>query len=120
MQSTLENEMPQAFAARRNTPSTSKLLPPITPPQSPPLAALIDECLDQPEDIGIPDNYVQHTLRTVPPLPPITLKSVLAEVEWISFLALTIPPIIGTYGAFTTTLQWKTALFAVFWYFVTG
>lgn len=94
---------------------------PLTPPQSPPPEKrTIDERSAEPADQHIPDNYVQHTLASVPPLPPIQFKHILKEVQWISFLALTITPMLSIYGAFTTTLKWQTFLFSVFWYFVTG
>ncbi|KAF8321746.1 delta9-fatty acid desaturase [Clavulina sp. PMI_390] len=89
---------------------------PLTPPQSPPPG----ERTYEPEDLHIPDNYVQHTLATVPPLPPIQLKNILQEIEWISVLALTVTPTVAIWGAFTTPLLAKTAALSVFWYFVTG
>jgi stearoyl-CoA desaturase (delta-9 desaturase) len=42
------------------------------------------------------------------------------ELNYISCTMLTVTPLIALYGVFTTTLQTKTALFAVFYYFVTG
>lgn len=120
MSTSLERDVPPQAFSRRKTPPVNELSPPITPPQSPPPAARIDERYEEPADIDIPDNYVQHTLKTVPALPPITLKNVFSEIEWISFLAVTVTPAVGIYGMFTTHLQWKTGLFAVFWYFVTG
>lgn len=89
---------------------------PLTPPQSPPPG----ERSSEPADLHIPDNYVQHTLTTVPPLPPIQFKNILNELQWISVLAITITPTIAIWGAMHTTLKWQTAVFAVFWYFVTG
>ena len=91
---------------------------PLTPPQSPPPAT--HSTLDEPSDLHIPDNYVQHTLATVPALPPVQLKNILGEIQWVSFFALTLTPLFALYGAFTTKLHWQTALFSVFWYFVTG
>lgn len=91
---------------------------PITPPQSPPPAKHLET--EEPSDLHIPDNYVQHTLATVPPLPPVKFKDILSELQWVSCLALTVTPALAIYGAFTTQLKWQTALFSVFWYFVTG
>ncbi len=69
----------------------------------------------------IPENYVQHTLLTTKPLPPITSLSVLLrEVQWISFFALTLIPIASVYGAMTTTLRLPTFLLAFAYYFYTG
>ncbi|KAK0490960.1 delta9-fatty acid desaturase [Armillaria novae-zelandiae] len=69
----------------------------------------------------IPENYVQRTLLTTKPLPPITSLSVLLrEVQWISFFALTLIPIASIYGAMTTTLRLPTFLFAFAYYFYTG
>ncbi|KAF8321747.1 hypothetical protein DL93DRAFT_2093707 [Clavulina sp. PMI_390] len=89
---------------------------PLTPPQSPPPA----ERSSEPADLHIPDNYVQHTLATVPPLPPIQFKNILKEIQWISVLAITVTPSLAIWGAVTTPLSTKTAAFSVFWYFVTG
>ena len=49
-------------------------------------------------DDNIPPNYVQHTLTTVKPLPPIQWKNILNEINWVSFLALTVVPILAIYG----------------------
>lgn len=75
---------------------------------------------EQPSDLNIPDNYVQHTLKTTKPLPPVTWANLLQNINWISFTLLTATPLIGAWGALTTELRWETAAFAVFWYFVTG
>lgn len=89
---------------------------PLTPPQSPPP----NERSLEPSDLHIPDNYVQHTLTTVPPLPPVQWKDFASELEWISVLALTLPPALSIYALAYVPIGWKTAAFAVFWYFVTG
>lgn len=54
------------------------------------------------------------------PLPPITWSNLLSEIQWISFGAITLIPIITIYGALTVPLQTKTAIFAVLYYFFTG
>ena len=92
---------------------------PLTPPQSPPPEKRTQDERSA-EAVDIPDNYVQHTLAAVPPLPPIRLKNLLNEVQWISLFALTMTPLLSIYGGFTTTLKWQTFVFSVFWYFVTG
>ncbi|KAG8733430.1 hypothetical protein FRC11_006317 [Ceratobasidium sp. 423] len=73
-----------------------------------------------PADLNIPDNYVQHTLETTKPLPPVTLKNWWKELNYLNCVLVGVTPLIALYGAFTTKLQWQTALFSVFWYFVTG
>ncbi|TRM59538.1 hypothetical protein BD626DRAFT_550141 [Schizophyllum amplum] len=75
---------------------------------------------DEPSDLNIPDNYVQHTLKTVKALPPVTWSNLLQNLNWISLGLLTATPLIGIWGMFTTPLRWETAVFSVFWYFVTG
>jgi len=77
---------------------------------------------DQPaaSAVSIPDNYVQHTLATTKPLPPITLHNWWRELNYKNCAVVVGTPLIALYGGFTTSLQWKTFLFAVFWYFITG
>ncbi|KAJ3484768.1 hypothetical protein NLJ89_g11957 [Agrocybe chaxingu] len=73
-----------------------------------------------PVDINIPDNYVEHTLKTTKPLPPFEWKNWRNEFQWLSFAILTGTPIIGLIGAYYTRLRWETFAFSVFYYFVTG
>ncbi|KZO98577.1 delta9-fatty acid desaturase [Calocera viscosa TUFC12733] len=73
-----------------------------------------------PSDVNIPDNYVEHTLATTKELPPITLNNWWKELNYVSTIVLTVTPCLAIYGIFTTKLVWQTALFSVFWYFVTG
>lgn len=89
---------------------------PLTPPQSPPPTLL------QPleSDLHVPDNYVQHTLQTVPALPPVTLENFYYEVEWLNVFVFTSLPAISIWGACTVSLRWQTAALSVFWYFLTG
>lgn len=65
-------------------------------------------------------NYVRRTLAKEKPLPPITWRNVHKNINWISFLALTVVPVLACYGAATTPLRWQTALWAVIYYFYTG
>ncbi|KAK0232919.1 delta 9-fatty acid desaturase protein [Armillaria fumosa] len=74
---------------------------------------------DVPIDINIPDNYVQHTLTTTKPLPPIALSNILNEINWLSFTILTSTPIMGVIGACYTRLRWETAIWAIAYYFIT-
>jgi stearoyl-CoA desaturase (Delta-9 desaturase) len=73
-----------------------------------------------PADLNLPDNYVDYTLKNTKPLPPITWNNLWKNVNYLSLAILTITPSIALYGAFTTKLRWETAVFAVFYYFVTG
>ncbi|KAM0753685.1 putative stearoyl-CoA 9-desaturase [Meredithblackwellia eburnea MCA 4105] len=66
------------------------------------------------------DNYVRKVLAKERPLPPITLKNWYKEINVISTLALTIVPALAFYGALTTKVQLKTAIWAVVYYFYTG
>lgn len=62
-------------------------------------------------------NYVRRTLAKEKPLPPITLKNVHKNINWISFIVLTVVPSLALYGAFTTKLTWQTAVWSVVYYF---
>ncbi|CAE6376344.1 unnamed protein product [Rhizoctonia solani] len=73
-----------------------------------------------PLDMDIPDNYVQHTLLTTKPLPPVTIHNWWKELNYLSCFFIFITPLVALYGGLTTSLQSNTALFALFWYFVTG
>ncbi|KAF8755451.1 Acyl-CoA desaturase [Rhizoctonia solani] len=73
-----------------------------------------------PSDMNIPDNYVQHTLLTTKSLPPVTIHNWWKELNYISCFFIFVTPLVAVYGAVTTSLQSKTAWFALFWYFVTG
>ncbi|KAI0053187.1 delta9-fatty acid desaturase [Auriscalpium vulgare] len=89
--------------------------PPAVKPFNPPLTK--DE---QPADIDIPDNYVAYTLKKEKALPPIGWHNWYQELNYLSFAILTVTPTIAAIGAYTTKLRWETAVFAVFYYFVTG
>lgn len=75
---------------------------------------------EQPADIDIPDNYVAYTLRKERELPPLTWSNFYTRFNYVSLIALTATPAIAIYGICTTKLRWETALFAIFYYFVTG
>lgn len=64
------------------------------------------------ENFVVPDNYVQRTVENMKWLPPVTWRNLLQNIQWISFLALTIPPALAIYGLFTTPWQTKTAIWA--------
>ncbi|KAI0089479.1 delta 9-fatty acid desaturase [Irpex rosettiformis] len=73
-----------------------------------------------PIDIDIPDNYVSWTLRNSKAAPPITLGNLLQNIQWVSFIVLTLTPSLALYGALTVKLQWQTAVWSVIYYFITG
>lgn len=66
------------------------------------------------------DNYVDYTLRTTKPLPPITLSTLHKELNYLSCAVLTITPLAGIIGACYVNLQWKTAVWAFVYYLMTG
>jgi stearoyl-CoA desaturase (delta-9 desaturase) len=63
-----------------------------------------------PSDADIPDNYVSATIAKQKYLPPVTWSNLLSNIQWISFLAITVTPSVAIYGMFTTGFNWKTAL----------
>ena len=79
---------------------------------------LVDESV--PVDLNIPDNYVQHTLKTTKPLPPVTWSNWTSELDYLNVAILTLTPFVGLVGAYFTKLRWETCLFAIFYYYVTG
>ena len=88
------------------------------PPVNAPVPKLKSE--DQPADLHVPDNYVEHTLRTQKARPDITWSNVLQELNYLSLSIVTITPALAIYGAFTTELNRKTAIWSVIYYFITG
>lgn len=77
------------------------------------------ETSTEPSD-NVPDNYVQHTLRTQKALPPFRWNIWWKEINWLNFAILIITPIIGFIGMYFTHLQLKTFIFAVIYYYITG
>jgi len=75
---------------------------------------------DTPSDLNIPDNYVAQTLQNTKPLPSITLRNLHKELNYLTCALLLLNPILGLVGASRTSLQWKTAVWAVIYYFITG
>ncbi|KII91173.1 hypothetical protein PLICRDRAFT_37880, partial [Plicaturopsis crispa FD-325 SS-3] len=75
---------------------------------------------EKPADQDIPDNYVSYTLKNQKPLPPLNWSNWYTELNWLNVVILCVTPIIGIVGAYHTKLRWQTALFSVFYYFVTG
>ncbi|KII92775.1 hypothetical protein PLICRDRAFT_155591 [Plicaturopsis crispa FD-325 SS-3] len=83
-----------------------------------PTASVATETL--PGDLDVPDNYVAYTLKTQKALPPVTWANWYRELHMVHTVLFTSTPIIGVVGAYYTKLRWETALFAVFYYYVTG
>ncbi|KAK1223257.1 stearoyl-CoA 9-desaturase [Marasmius sp. AFHP31] len=75
---------------------------------------------EEPADLHIPDNYVEHILTTTKPLPPVKWSNILSEIQWISFAAIFVPPIIGLIGAQRVGLRWETFLWSAVYYLWTG
>lgn len=65
---------------------------------------------DTPSDLYIPDNYVSDTIAKTKYLPPVTWRNLIYNIQWISFLAITITPSIAIYGMFTTNFNRNTAI----------
>lgn len=67
-----------------------------------------------PESDGfqVPENYVTRTVENMKMLPPVTLSNLHQNIQWISFLALTIPPSMAIYGLCTQTMQLKTFIWS--------
>lgn len=65
-----------------------------------------------PSDANIPDNYVSHTIEKQKYLPPVTWKNLIWNIQWISFLALTITPALTIYGVATVPWNTKTAIWS--------
>jgi len=63
-----------------------------------------------PSDADIPDNYVTATIQKQKYLPPVTWSNLIYNIQWISFLAITVTPSIAIYGMFTTGFNMKTAI----------
>jgi stearoyl-CoA desaturase (delta-9 desaturase) len=63
-------------------------------------------------DQDIPDNYVSATIEKQKYLPPVTWSNLHKNIQWISFLALTVTPALAIYGIFTVPFNWKTATWA--------
>lgn len=62
----------------------------------------------KPSDATIPDNYVTHTIQRQKWLEPVTWRTLIWNIQWISFIVITVTPILAVYGLFTTELNRKT------------
>lgn len=77
-------------------------------PQQPPAKVVVNELDPEADDFQTPDNYVTKTVQNQKRLPPITWSNLLSNIQWISTLALTIPPALSIYGLMHYPLLWKT------------
>ncbi|WVF69745.1 hypothetical protein IAT40_004524 [Kwoniella sp. CBS 6097] len=130
--SSVPSTPPQAeLRERRPSPVDSQdpaYSPPRTPEQKPTEPNAVNKLAgvheiqptNEPSDRHIPDNYVSYTISKQKYLPPVTWRTLIYNIQWISFLALTITPSLAIYGIFTTQWNTKTALWSVLYYFFTG
>ena len=49
-----------------------------------------------------------------------TLSTLLENIQWVSFLALTVTPSLAIYGLLTTDWNTKTFVWSILYYFMTG
>lgn len=115
---------------RASPPPRDKANPAFSPPMTPEQKSEDDYGLvspiqsitptDVPSDALLSDNYVTKTLQNQKHLPPVTSKNLLQNISWISTLVLTVTPSLAIYGALTTNFCWKTAVWSVIYYFITG
>ncbi|KAL7416327.1 hypothetical protein BDY24DRAFT_379311 [Mrakia frigida] len=73
-----------------------------------------------PSESTVPTNYVQDTMEKQVVLPPITWSTLLQNIQWISFLALTVTPSIAVYGFYNVAWNNKTAIWCFIYYLVSG
>ncbi|KAJ7581517.1 hypothetical protein C8J56DRAFT_1102718, partial [Mycena floridula] len=71
-------------------------------------------------DLHVVDNYVQHTLKSTKPLPPVTLRNLYKELDYVQLFGLTASPLIGLWGIFNVPLQTPTLIWSIVYYFLTG
>jgi hypothetical protein len=67
---------------------------------------------DTPSDLNIPDNYVSATIAKQKYLPPVTWGNLIYNIQWISFLAITVTPSLAIYGMFTTPYNRNTLIWS--------
>ncbi|CCM02507.1 uncharacterized protein FIBRA_04609 [Fibroporia radiculosa] len=110
--------MSSVVPTRTTDPSKVHPSPPLTPPSTLKNIKMTKE--EEPADMNIPDNYVAWTLKNQKPLPPVSWNNWWKELNYLSLSILTITPSIALWGAFHVKLRWETAIWSVFYYFVTG
>lgn len=90
----------------------------VPPPES--QAKIMMPKVDDPDDIGAQDNYVSWVLKNQKALPPITLQNLFSEVNWLNATIVGFPTLVAIYALVYVKLRWETAVFSVFYYFVTA
>lgn len=67
---------------------------------------------------GEPDSekYVDKLLRNVEPSPSISWSNWYKEVRWFNLSVIVVTPLVASYGAVTTHLDWRTFCFCLFYY----
>ena len=88
-----------------------------TPPMTPPRKLSTSSLHLAPIEI---ENYVTQTLKNQKILPPLGRDNWYKELVWLNVGILCLTPVIGLVGAYYTKLRWQTAVFGVFYYFLTG
>lgn len=76
--------------------------------------------LEIPDDLHIPENYVEHVLRTQKALPDITWSNWYKNLNAVNCIIVLGTPLLAFVGALYTPLQRKTAIWMVAYYFITG
>ncbi|KAJ7599284.1 delta 9-fatty acid desaturase [Mycena floridula] len=66
------------------------------------------------------DNYVQHTVASSKPLPPVSFKTLHKDINYVSCSVIVFLPILSFIGACNTHLQTKTLVWSIAYYFATG
>ena len=61
-------------------------------------------------DEDIPDNYVSATIAKQKYLPPVMWSNLFWNIQWISFLAITVTPTVAIYGMCTTECDRRTVI----------
>ena len=88
---------------------------------SSPTAAVAADTSAIPIDVDTPDNYVAWVLKNQKERPPISWDNWWKELNYLSLAIVTVTPAIAICGALAgVPLRWQTAVFSVFYYFVTG
>ncbi|PWN88654.1 hypothetical protein FA10DRAFT_268818 [Acaromyces ingoldii] len=120
----LTHRKQQVLEPGLRTPPTDTISPPQSEDESSSVKGLATDTAPKKKsgfsDGDIPDDYVTRTLEREPALPPVQMKNILGEIQWVSFTILTVTPLLALYGIFTTHLSMKTFAWSVFYYFFSG
>lgn len=121
-------EQPDLFDQARTAGSDSEYSVPNTPETKSANGTGIDRLAGikpiqpsfRPSDEDIPDNYVTATIAKTKYAPPVTWRNLIWNIQWISFLAITITPAVAIYGFFTTPYNRNTLIWSIVYYYITG